>query len=141
MTREWWIPIASPILSENQRQHHMTKATFVKAMRTEACIRARQYHVPNLDFRCELVLFVIPPDNRRRDQDNLIPTLKALADGLTDAGVFRDDTPKFVRKLMPVICKPDSSIDTVQLRLVVCELDDPLEPVPTIDLNRVGLVS
>jgi hypothetical protein len=49
--------------------------------------------------------------NRRRDDDNVVPTLKAMCDGLVDAGVVPDDTDAYMHKLMPMIayekgCKP-----------------------------------
>lgn len=39
--------------------------------------------------------------------DNLVPTLKAAADGLVDAGVVRDDTPDLMTKVMPILHEPD----------------------------------
>ena len=38
----------------------------------------------------------MPRDRLRRDQDNLVPTLKPCIDGLVDAGVIPDDTPEYV---------------------------------------------
>ena len=38
-------------------------------------------------------------DNRRRDADNPAPTVKAIVDGLVDAGVWPDDTPEWVETL------------------------------------------
>jgi crossover junction endodeoxyribonuclease RusA len=42
-------------------------------------------------------------DARRRDTDNLVPTLKAACDGLVDAGVVPDDVPQHMTKIMPTI--------------------------------------
>jgi crossover junction endodeoxyribonuclease RusA len=39
------------------------------------------------------------PDNRRRDADNPAPTVKAIVDGLVDAGLWPDDTPEWVETL------------------------------------------
>lgn len=52
---------------------------------------------------CQVTLHYRPRDNRRRDADNLVPTLKALCDGLVDAGLVPDDTPNYMHKHMPVI--------------------------------------
>lgn len=43
---------------------------------------------PVLGFRLRLELFVYPPDNKRRDLDNLC---KATLDALQYAGIFADD--------------------------------------------------
>jgi Holliday junction resolvase RusA-like endonuclease len=37
--------------------------------------------------------------NRRRDADNPAPTVKAIVDGLVDAGMWPDDTPEWVETL------------------------------------------
>ena len=42
-------------------------------------------------------------DRRRRDDENPVSTLKALCDGLVDAGIVPDDTREFMVKNMPVI--------------------------------------
>jgi hypothetical protein len=36
------------------------------------------------------------PDRRRRDRSNLAPTVKALMDGLIDAGLLPDDADRFL---------------------------------------------
>ena len=45
---------------------------------------------PSLE-RARLVAWVRFPDGRRRDLHNYMPTLKALVDGLVDAGLLPDD--------------------------------------------------
>jgi len=42
-----------------------------------------------LDCRLKVDILVFPPDNRRRDLDNV---LKAVLDSLEDAKVFKDDS-------------------------------------------------
>lgn len=42
-------------------------------------------------------------DRRRRDQDNLVATLKPAIDGLVKAGLIVDDTPRHVTWVPPVI--------------------------------------
>lgn len=46
---------------------------------------------------------IVVADRRKRDEDNVVPTLKALCDGLVDAKVVKDDTPQYMVKNMPVI--------------------------------------
>jgi crossover junction endodeoxyribonuclease RusA len=44
-------------------------------------------------------------DARRRDPHNLAPTVKAIVDGLVDAGVWPDDTDTWVIVLDPRFTK------------------------------------
>lgn len=90
----------SPPLTENQRLHHHAKARIVKDVRLTGALLARGLRGSG---RVEVTLTWIVPDHRRRDEDNIVPTLKALCDGLVDAGVVPDDTPAFMVKNMPVI--------------------------------------
>lgn len=92
-----------PPLSENQRFGHWAqKAKLVRAVRSEAKLRAKHLKIGPLDG-CTVELHYQPRDKRRRDADNLIPTLKALCDGLVDAGIVPDDTPDYMTKKMPKI--------------------------------------
>lgn len=45
---------------------------------------------------CYIGVIVCPPTTRRMDAPNWYPTVKALIDGLTDAGVFKDDNNKII---------------------------------------------
>lgn len=67
----------------------------------------------------ELTLHFTPPDRRVRDDDNLADTLKSVCDALKAGtrrhpgyGMVPDDSPKFMRKHMPVIDDPDPSAKT-----------------------------
>ncbi len=48
---------------------------------------------------CHIGVVVYPPTERRMDAPNWYPTVKALIDGLTDAGVFEDDNNKVIRSM------------------------------------------
>lgn len=87
-------------LSLNYRLHKMHEATIIKRIRGEMAERGRA--LPPLTL-CEVVLTWIVNDRRKRDEENIVPVLKALCDGLVDAGVVPDDTPVFMVKRMPVI--------------------------------------
>lgn len=95
-TWEIALPWDKPPLSLNHRPGWATKARLTKMLRTSACYLAKN-RIPALDA-CDVVLVWHPPDRRRRDEDNPYPTLKALADGLVDAGVVPDDTPDLMGK-------------------------------------------
>jgi crossover junction endodeoxyribonuclease RusA len=51
----------------------------------------------------EVQLHYRPARNGRRDRDNLVATLKPLADALVDVEVVPDDTEQFMSKPMPII--------------------------------------
>lgn len=46
---------------------------------------------------CGVLITVYPPTRRRFDPPNIYPTVKALIDGLTDAGVWEDDNNKIIK--------------------------------------------
>ena len=92
---------ASPPLSENHRMNRYARARVVRELRTTAgwwarSLRIRAEHV-------EVSLIWVVADRRKRDEDNVVPTLKALCDGLVDGGLVPDDTPQYMSKQMPVI--------------------------------------
>jgi len=91
-----------PPLTANQRQHWTAKARTTRVVRHRASFAARALRIPPLG-RCSVSLTWVVADRRRRDADNLVPTLKALCDGLVDAGVVTDDTPDLMHKHMPRI--------------------------------------
>lgn len=71
-------------------------------------------------------LHYLPADNRRRDTDNLVATLKPLCDGLVDYGLVPDDTPEFMAKPEPIIHKHERG-DKPRLWLEIT-IDSPETP-------------
>ena len=71
--------------------------------------------------KVQIELHYIPRDKRRRDPLNLVATLKAVEDGIVDAGIIPDDTPEFSVPTMPVIDPPDSSERTSRLYVLIRE--------------------
>jgi crossover junction endodeoxyribonuclease RusA len=96
------LPYDRPPLTANQRHHWRPRARLVAAVRSTTATLARSANVPALG-RCSVRLVWTVTDRRRRDVDNLVPTLKACADGLVDAGVVVDDVPALMAKHMPEI--------------------------------------
>lgn len=90
-------------LSMNSRVHWTRSAAITKSIRCGAWALAEQAKLPTGCDHVTVCLHYRPRDNRRRDTDNLMPVLKASADGLVDAGLVADDTPQYMSKLMPVI--------------------------------------
>ena len=73
-------------LSPNSRAHHMARARAVKKYRTDAGLMALAKGCR--DLGCERLTVEItfyPPDNRRRDTDNMLASIKAGLDGIADA--------------------------------------------------------
>ena len=90
----------SPPLTENQRLHWALKARVTKDVRlTGRLLTARL----GRQTAVRVTLTWIVADHRKRDEDNLVPTLKALCDGIVDAGIVPDDTREFMIKDMPRI--------------------------------------
>jgi crossover junction endodeoxyribonuclease RusA len=87
-------------LSLNYRLHRMAEAKITKDLR--GMMHAKARHIPEM-VRCEVALVWVVNTRHRRDEENIVATLKPLCDGLVDAEVVADDTPLFMRKLMPEI--------------------------------------
>jgi Holliday junction resolvase RusA-like endonuclease len=111
---EWTIrlPWTNVPLSANGREHWRAKAkTTAEIRRTVVKLVALTEftadRIPVCLPACEVWLDYWPRDKRRRDADNLFPTLKAACDGLVTAHVVADDTPELMRKHMPRIFAPD----------------------------------
>lgn len=78
------------VLTENQRLHHYARNARVQSIRTVAHQTAVVTRAPRLE-RARLDVEVAFPDRRRRDTHNLMPTAKAVVDGLVDARLLPDD--------------------------------------------------
>lgn len=82
-------------INANRRLFFMERSRRTKAWRDYTRVRAIAAQIPHLPggrVVCELRF----ADSRRRDSANWAPTAKAIVDGLVDAGVFPDDSHKFV---------------------------------------------
>ena len=94
------LPWEKPPLTENQRLHWRKKSALVKAIRSH--VHWMTVRVPHFD-RIRVDLEWVVTTRHRRDADNIVPTLKAICDGLVDAGIVDDDTPDFMDKQMPTL--------------------------------------
>lgn len=91
----------SPPLTSNQRLHWAPKKDLTREIRQMTAYKAKWNLQPMP--RCEVELVWYVTTKHRRDADNVVPTLKAMCDGLVDAGVVPDDTPDLMVKKMPRI--------------------------------------
>lgn len=103
-----------PPLTANQRMHWRQRAAITRDIREATALKARR--LPELGT-CSVTLTWVVNDRRRRDADNLVPTLKAMCDGLVDAGVTRDDTPELMHKIMPIIRYENGATARLELEI------------------------
>lgn len=82
-------PWPSPTLSPNARVHWGKKARAAKAYR-EACFWEGWKHRDALIGRYCFSVTFCPPDNHRRDEDNMIASCKALFDALSQVAAVDD---------------------------------------------------
>lgn len=90
-----------PLMSMNDRDHWRVKAKKVAAWRLAAAtaVQSSAVSLPP----CTVHITFPVRDRRRRDPHNYYPTVKAVIDGLVDAGVWPDDTPEWVTTIEPTL--------------------------------------
>lgn len=92
----WELTLPPPIgrkrkwLSLNDRNHWSRSSPLTKYWRTLAYDTAKKLDIPELSQAYAVACFSFG-DRRRRDVHNYMPTAKAVVDGCTDAGTWRDD--------------------------------------------------
>lgn len=77
-------------MSANDRTHWAAKARSTKQLRSLGFIGARAKKVRDLGT-CHVTAWIGYPRNGKADPANASPTVKALIDGITDAGAWPDD--------------------------------------------------
>jgi crossover junction endodeoxyribonuclease RusA len=104
----WQVTFVQPAvrLSLNDRVHWRVRARITRAWRHAAGYAALDQlgRTPSGRRRppCTVrVAFPARDPGRRRDPHNMAPTVKAIVDGLVDAGAWPDDTNRFVVVLDP----------------------------------------
>jgi crossover junction endodeoxyribonuclease RusA len=95
------IPFERP-LSLNDRHHHMVKARLVTKWRETAGWAIKAARIPPCQ-KVSVEFLYYPRDNRRRDPDNLVASMKPVVDALVDVGVVPDDTEVYVYRSFPSI--------------------------------------
>lgn len=88
----------SKLITANDKMHWAARARFTKQLRQWGYLLGREgegvAHLELTHARVEVEFAY--PDRRRRDRSNLAPTVKALMDGLIDAGLLPDDADRFL---------------------------------------------
>ena len=107
-------------LNVERSLHHMARAKKVKEIREYGCWLAKQQEIPFL----RAVHVEVEPKlkGRLQDADACHPTVKALIDGLVDAGVLKDDSPDIVLSVK-YVAPVKASVDHVILRLIETVVD------------------
>ena len=89
-----WVDVpATEVLTSNQRLHWGERARRTRALRWRATLAYRQAGKPRLEV-AHCVATLTYRDQRRRDDHNIMPTLKACVDGVVAAGLLPDDNHK-----------------------------------------------
>ena len=77
------LPWPSAVLSPNSRAHWRKKSPITKCHKSEAFYLAKAAMQPGQVFTGPMVKVTFcPPDNRRRDTDNMLASCKAYLDGV-----------------------------------------------------------
>ncbi len=95
------MPFTAP-LSLNDRLNHTVRWVKTKPWRKAAKELAVEAGIPPCR-RITIELFYTPRDDRARDPLNLVASLKAVEDGIVDAGVIPDDSSRYHTSVMPQI--------------------------------------
>lgn len=107
----------APLLNMNDRQGWRAKAARVKLWRQAAAWAAVAAKVqPRTGRTLVKVTLPIRTTNTRRDPSNFAPCVKAIVDGLTDAGVWPDDHAGWVVTQEPTFVR--GTTVTVELEAV-----------------------
>lgn len=77
-------------LTANGRLHWAQRARRTRALRVRAAIAARAARIPPM-VRARITVHVHGRTRARTDPANAYPTIKAVVDGLVDAGILPDD--------------------------------------------------
>lgn len=92
---------ANEWMTANGRLHWSQRARRTKALRFRARMLARSQQVPHYVGRVRVDFEVSTRTAGRFDPGNAYPTVKAIVDGLTDAGVWDDDDSEHLEGPVP----------------------------------------
>ena len=111
------LPLPNRALSPNARVHWAHKAKHVREYRKTAWAATLEAAGPQaLWTKATAKVSFFFPDNRRRDADNAMASLKAAWDGMRDAGLIADDSAK-VLTMEPAEFHVDGKDPRVEIRM------------------------
>lgn len=127
MTQPHSIVVTGPLLTTNRERagSRYLRAAIVKEWRTTACLLALAQRFPKMDA-VHVIVYPYQAKGRLADAGGHLPTVKAVVDGLVDAGVLEDDSPAYVHSItMHAPTRTDK--DAVKVVLVpVATMDYPV---------------
>lgn len=87
------------MISSNDRLHFQKKAKLTAYLRALAKLKTKNsVNVPYSKKKpCGVNVTFLSPTKRRYDPPNFYPTIKALIDGMTDAGIWTDDNHEIIQ--------------------------------------------
>lgn len=87
------------MLNANDRPHWTQKAKITAYLRQIGRLKVSEgkYTAYTKKRPCGLVVTIYAPTKRRMDPPNFYPTIKALVDGMTDAGLWADDNHEIIK--------------------------------------------
>ena len=87
------------MLNANDRPHWAQKAKITAYLRQIGRLKAQEGKSIRYSKErpCGLVVTIYAPSKRRMDPPNFYPTVKALVDGMTDAGLWTDDNHEVIQ--------------------------------------------
>jgi hypothetical protein len=81
----------------NARLHRMARYRVTRAIRETTVVMARAAHLAPITVPVKILAIQHPaPGARTIDSENIAPLVKAMIDGLRNAGVLRNDSPAYV---------------------------------------------
>lgn len=86
------------MISANDRLFHHVRAAIAQHLRQLSGTEKPTYKF-SPESPCRITVTVNPPTKRAMDSPNWYPTVKALLDGLTDAGQWTDDNDKVIKEV------------------------------------------
>lgn len=89
------------LLNSNDRLHFQKQSKITKMLRylAKADIKPTDRNRYSEERPCQILVTVFSPTRRRLDPPNFYPTVKALIDGYTDGGLWKDDNHEIVKRL------------------------------------------
>ncbi|HFR3629152.1 TPA: hypothetical protein ACHVD4_000166 [Streptococcus suis] len=92
------------VINSNDRFHPQIKGKMTKRIRAFAnyqtfAIKDKKRAAFSPSNPCEVTVTIYSPTKSKLDPPNLYPTVKAIIDGMTDAGIWTDDNHKVIKKL------------------------------------------
>lgn len=114
-------------LSANDRMHWAPKARATRGLRMLGLAGSHGLSGDESIGPCHVAAFIGYPRNGRADPANAAPTVKALIDGLVDAGVWPDDDSTYVIGPTYLRDKASGQAGVHTVRLVLTPQDIPWE--------------